>query len=208
MAEQSRVDLIDSATLGLKTKANVGQEQPSRNDLLCPESVHTIIELCQWGSNELPKCLGNPSKIQADSELVWVSFFYGSNAWILTGETEWRLSLRLLKQMTRSLPIVGRWRAWERYEKDGGLGGIPRMSCRKLEKVSSPTELAKYIFYLPKGKKKTFNTEQNKTPISRFSHTQNLVGTPHNKMGKLSSFSLRDFMVMIHTQGHRYLDCV
>lgn len=168
MAEQSRVDLIDSATLGLKTKANVGQEQPSRNGLLCPESVHTIIELCQWGSNELPKCLGNPSKIQADSELVWVSFFYGSNAWILTGETEWRLSLRLLKQMTRSLPIVGRWRAWEHYEKDGGLGGIPRMSCRKLEKVSSPTELAKYIFYLPKGKKKhlTLNKIKPQSPDS------------------------------------------
>lgn len=85
MTEQSRVDLIDSATFGLKTKANVGQEQPSRNCLLCPESVHTVIELGQWGSNKLPQSLGNTSKIQADSELVWLSFFYGSNAWILTG---------------------------------------------------------------------------------------------------------------------------
>lgn len=82
---------------------------------------------------------------------MWVSFFYGSNAWILTGETEWRLSLRLLKQMTRSLPIVGRWRAWERYEKGGGLGGIPRMSCRKLEKVSSPQSWRSTYFTFPRG---------------------------------------------------------
>lgn len=57
MTKQSRIDLIDSTTFGLITKANVGQEHPSRSCLLCLESVHTITELCQWGweSNELPK---------------------------------------------------------------------------------------------------------------------------------------------------------
>lgn len=57
MTKQSRIDLIDSTMFGLMTKANVGQEHPSRNCLLCQESVHTIIELCQWEweSNKLPK---------------------------------------------------------------------------------------------------------------------------------------------------------
>lgn len=155
------------------------------------------------------KCLGNISSVQADSELVWISFSHGSNVWVLTGETErssLRLSFRLLKPTTRSLPKVGRWRAWELYEKHAGLGGIPRISCRKLERINSPQSWRKYIFYL--SNEETFNTEQNKTQISRFSLTQNLVGRPHNTMGKLSSFSLRDITVMIHTQGHRYQGCV
>lgn len=108
---------------------------------------------------------------------MWVPFFHESSVWVLTGKTEQnslRLILRLLKQMTRSLPKVKRWRAWEHYEKGGGLGGIPRMSCRKLERVNSPQSWRSTYFTFPRGKK-THLTLSKIKPKSPDSHIHKIL---------------------------------